>query len=51
MDMKLSKRPLRSVQASDVPSSFNWKDKQVVSEVRDQGFCGSCWAFSTTAAY
>jgi cathepsin L len=38
-----------SSSASGVPSSIDWKVKGVVNPVRDQGQCGSCWAFATTA--
>ncbi|NJP04319.1 MAG: hypothetical protein HC837_01155 [Chloroflexaceae bacterium] len=34
-------------QVGDLPAFLNWCDQGVCTPIRDQGSCGSCWAFAT----
>ena len=54
-NLKLPAVPLPKIGSSmivvPIPKSIDWRTgSQVITPIRNQGACGSCWTFSTTDA-
>lgn len=51
LPLQAAEVPPEEIHALGLPASFNWCDQGGCTPIKNQGNCGSCWAFATVGAF
>lgn len=49
--VNLTSYSFESLKKLSLPSSFDWREHNIMTPIKDQGYCGGCWAFAAVGMF